>query len=735
MNTEIFVEEYRVDITADLSSLLTFALDDVKDFGSRQTSFSKTIVLPGTANNNRIFGHIFETGIANEYNQALANVGYNFNPAKSARCIIMQDFLQTFKGTIRMLEITKDRGRIEYEVALNGELTGLNVALSSGLLEDLDFSMYDVELNETNVIASWDNPGGTGVYFPLIDYGGYSQLKHNWDIKTFRPALYVREYIQKMFDAAGFRFVAPLFNTPRFKRLIIPHNQKKLTRVGTDVSDNISSTDVDITIYAPLEPEEDPAAVVYVPFETSSSTDWEITEDGGEPVYVTYVGTSAIQVTPEMDISGSIDAVPLPNGVKFSIIYRHLGIDYEVVSQTVFTDTFSIHLVSPSPITVSTGDIFFIRIDTISLPSDNVLHIDDVRLLVSATLAQTLNVNYGDTIMINKAIPKNIRQVDFLLSIVKLFNLYVYESRFDERLIMIAPFIDFYSAASANAVDWTYKMNRDKPIRIQPMSEINSKYYEFTYRDDSDYFNDLYKKRYNKSYGAHIYDSEFEFASQTSKLDLIFAPTPLVGYAGEDKIYPTIFKRSGSETTPVEEQIDSVIRIMQSKKITGVASWQIKNGDTVLTSVTDYGYAGHFDNPDNPGNDLNFGLPEELFFVLSTGDLTKTQFNVYWSTYMAEITDKDSKLVTARFYLTTKDIFELDFSKYVFVDGVLFRLNKIKDYNATLPSDCVVELLKVINTVYQFGVVTPEDPEMENALLWKTNDPFIDNDNEVILYK
>jgi hypothetical protein len=44
---------------------------------------------------------------------------------------------------------------------------------------------------------------------------------------------------------------------------------------------------------------------------------------------------------------------------------------------------------------------------------------------------------------------------------------------------------------------------------------------------------------------------------------------------------------------------------------------------------------------------------QQLFFVLVAGAcLTATQFNVYWSPYMAEITDKDSKLLTAKFYLT-----------------------------------------------------------------------------------
>jgi hypothetical protein len=177
---------------------------------------------------------------------------------------------------------------------------------------------------------------------------------------------------------------------------------------------------------------------------------------------------------------------------------------------------------------------------------------------------------------------------------------------------------------------------------------------------------------------------------------LIFASTPLIGYVGEEKIYPTIFKLSGT----TEETTDSKIRIMQTLKATGVASWAIKDGVTVLASTTNYGYAGHFDDPDNVTNDLNFGPLEELFFILVAGDLTVTQFNVYWSSYMAEITDKDSKLLTGKFYLTPKDILNLDFSIYVNVNGNLFRLNKITDYNLTKPDLCEVQLLKVINTLY-----------------------------------
>lgn len=728
MITEIFVEGKRIDINADISSLLTFAIDDVKDFSSRQTSFSKTVVIPGTGNNNAIFGNIFELGSSNDYDPLVNNIGYNFNAAKSARCVIFQDNLQTFKGTLRLLEIDKDRGRIEYEVALNGDLTTLNVALSSGYISDLDFSAYDTVYNSGNIVASWDHTPGAGVYWPLIDYGTYSAAKHDWNIRTFRPALYVKEFIDKMFSFAGFRYQCDLFNTERFRRLINPCNKKTLTKKSTYYLDVARNAPYSTAITEGFNEE--------IHFDTLTTL--------GDFVSVGGYGNSIFQYTaaaPVTDVltfyftitysksdaandggtlsfdtaSGPIASIPLPNGYSSP----------QTLSGSIQVPAF----------VITTGQAIGVMIDYPDATGTGTavlsVTITSARLTYGSGSGSTIvPVNPGEVIPINDNLPQNIKHIDYLVSIVKLFNLYVYEDRFDDRLIKITPFIDFYESGSGGSVDWTYKLNRDEPIKIKPLSELNSKIYNFNYKDDSDYYNDLYKKRYNLGYGSYVFDSEFEFASETNKLELIFASTPLLGYIGEEKVYPTIFKRTGAVIGAGEETIDSVIRIMQTKKITGVTSWDITGGPT-LVSLTSYGYAGHFDDPDAPSNDLNFGALSELFFALSAGNLSNTQFNVYWSGYMAEITDKDSKMLTAKFYLTPKDIFELDFGKYVYVDGVLFRLNKITDYNATIPSDCDVQLLKVIQTSYSFPPAIPPD---DLFLLWSDGDVLLFKDTEEILY-
>ena len=228
-------------------------------------------------------------------------------------------------------------------------------------------------------------------------------------------------------------------------------------------------------------------------------------------------------------------------------------------------------------------------------------------------------------------------------------------------------------------------------------SLVSLGHYEFSFKSDTDFYNDLYKKRYNLSYGSFKYDSQFEFINEVNKCEIGFSSTPLVGYQGEDKVFSTIFKSSNN----VEELIDSNIRILQAKKITGVTSWNLTDAlGSTYASLTSYGYAGHLDSPDAPSNDLNFGLPEELFFTLVSGSLSANQFNLYWSSYMAEITNKDSKLLTAYFKLDYKDIYSLDFSKFIWIDGSLFRLNKITDFNASEKDVCEVQLLKVIEKIY-----------------------------------
>jgi hypothetical protein len=722
INTEIYLEDYRLDLSKDLSTEYTYAIDDIQDFSSRNTNFSKTITLPGNAVNNKLFGHIFDFNNANFYNESADNVGYNFNASKAASCVIYVDKIQIFKGILRLLEITIDRGTIEYECAVFGELGGFVSAVGNKKIEELDFSAYDHQWSRDNIVNSWEQASGTtasgyGYYYPLIDYGQYSENnKRDWKVGAFRPALFVREYMDKIITGAGYTYTSDFFDSNLFKRLIIPNNQKNF---GTQKAynfqrrnDSYSFTEADGT-------------TKLIPMSIS-----EITQNytpNAQFTQFTYTGTS---------FTGTFECDIRLSWFKNSSIPFH----FDVLVNGTAINSFSwessssatpiVHELSVSGnITLNTNDVVSFRFRQ-DVATDFGLIVQIGQGLFKIKTASLTFVDYqlGDNIDINATcIPRGIFQKDFVASIVKMFNLYIVEDATKEKHLNIIPWIDYYQHTanflqindleeelkidntdllllddpSGQNLDWSYKVDRNKPFKIKPMSELNGRYFEYKYKQDGDFYNDDYFKRYSIGYADYLEDTGFEFANDKQTLEIIFAATPLVGYTGEDKIFPTIFHKSNTQNNPSEDRTEHVIRIMQVRKITGVHSWHIRNSNGNLGSaLTSYGYAGHLDNPNTPLADINFGVPTELYFNITTDYPSANLYNAFWSEYINEIIDKDSKLLTCNIYLKTTDIYSLDFSKLIYIDGSLWRLNKVIDFNPNVPDSTKCEFLKVIELTY-----------------------------------
>jgi len=680
ISTEIYIEDYKLDLLQDISTEFTYAIDDINDFGSKNTSFSKTISLSGTARNNQIFGFIFDLGNANFTDDTLPNVNYNFNASKAAQCKIFIDKVQIFKGTLRILEIVSQGKTIEYQCSVFGELGGFMSSLGNARLEDLDFSAYNHTYNVGSITGSWDASAGSGYYYPLIDYGNVSTNKIDFQFSAFRPSFYVKEYIDKIFNATDYTYESDFFNTDFFKRLIIPHNQKTLTSSSnTQLSAlNVSKDYIDYGTDFPIE------------YATTLLGNFTLTSS----YLFTYTGAISKVININLSLLGTYTL-----GYAGSIHIRKNGgiIGTYYVGAGFVGNDFEANI-NLTGISIATGNTISVTFDIAHIgDSDYEFTASLGTLDFTTTSSEIVPIGYGETIIANSTIPKGVFQRDFLLSLAKMFNLYIYDDTYDDKKIHIKPYIDFYSASSANALDWSNKIDRSKPLSIKPMSELNARYYHYKFKEDNDFYNENYKKKYNESYGDRVYDTSYDFSKNTESVEVIFAPSVLFQATGTDKKYPAIYKLSNNNTT--EDAMDSVIRIMQKKKITGVTSWTIKNGATTLTTLTSYGYAGHLDDPNNPTNDINFGSPKEVQIVVSNYPTTNL-FNAYHSEYIAEITDKNSKLLTCSALLNTIDIFNLDFSKYIWIDGILFRLNKVEGYNPMEYNTTKISLLKVIETTY-----------------------------------
>jgi hypothetical protein len=691
--TKIFIEGYELDLSKGLSNQITYAVDDLNNLDSKATTFSKTIVLPGSTTNNYLLGNIFEFNSANFTIDEAPNVMYNFNASKAAVCRIEVDGLQIVKGVFRLLEIIRDGENIEFEVAIFGELGGLVTALGNKRIEDLDFSAYNHNYTYANITASWSATFGSGYVYPLIDYGNVSVGNHgvakkDFQYKTFRPALFLKEYFDKMIAAAGYTYSSTFFNTAFFKRLIIPNNSKQLSTLSTTAL-NVSNSTAQSYNDVPY----DPSYFVSLTFPTQTTLGSFTTSNN-----YTFKYTGAVTLSGLLKLK--LTNVFYQNLNNSLTIYIKNKTQNTIIATYLFTNEDDITL----PELIIENNAVLNQNDEIEcqLFFDNTFQFfiswDTTQLTLNATSLIPVPLNLGEAIKMNDTIPRGIFQKDLFTSTLKLFNLMAIEDKFIEKHLIIEPYVDFYTGT---ILDWSDKLDRSKPIRMKPMSEATARYYELKWKQDNDFYNEDYRKKYNEGYGDRIFDNGLDFAKDKETVEVIFAASPLYGKTGEDKVYPAIYKKSNNNTA--EDPIEHVVRLMQIKHMTGdyaVSSWKIYNDNVNLGSNTTYLYAGHLDNPDLPNADLNFGATKELFFDLAAGNLSNNLFNVYYSPYLSEITDKDSRLLTANFKLTQQDIFNLDFSKFIYIDGGLYRLSKVIDYTPENNEVTKCELLRVINKTY-----------------------------------
>ncbi len=183
------------------------------------------------------------------------------------------------------------------------------------------------------------------------------------------------------------------------------------------------------------------------------------------------------------------------------------------------------------------------------------------------------------------------------------------------------------------------------------MGELNNKTYLFTYKEDKDYFNNLYKTRYNEIYGQQQYDIQNDFLKGEVKTEVIFSPTPLVNTIGHDRVISKIY---GVDTNGQIKPTNSNIRILYYGGLKNTAFQWSHIASSGTTLRTNYAYAGHLDDVDSPTFDLSFGVPREVNYN-PTRYTANNLYNKYWRDYIEQIADKDSKLFVGYFYLNEFD--------------------------------------------------------------------------------
>ena len=120
---------------------------------------------------------------------------------------------------------------------------------------------YNHERNRNNIVNSWDTSiieggvpvafsYGKGYTYPLIDYG-FTDDKQRYDLEHILPAIYVKEYIDRIFTDAGKTYSSNFLNSTLFKHLIIPFNEDKIRLTNAQTEERLFSADSASTTVLP----------------------------------------------------------------------------------------------------------------------------------------------------------------------------------------------------------------------------------------------------------------------------------------------------------------------------------------------------------------------------------------------------------------------------------------------------------------------------------------------------
>ena len=297
----------------------------------------------------------------------------------------------------------------------------------------------------------------------------------------------------------------------------------------------------------------------------------------------------------------------------------------------------------------------------------------------------------GGTVAVGSFLPDITGDV-FLKGLITMFNLMVKPSTQDSSVLEIEPLSEFYNS-SQDALDWTQLVDYSKELTVQPTINYASKEYNFDFKQDGDYWNTQYQNEYLDNYGEFQILSQSQYATQVTKMALPFSQKPLV------EIHPSLIVPASYQVNFDSAGAGQVVPKKGSAFIVYVgamrtADWKYHDEFNHQNNLTEYPYVGHLDDIDTPTSDLNFGVPQSVYYPATV--YTNNNLLQYHNTFIQELISRYGKLLTCFAKIDTSIINTLDFRNLININGVVYRLQKISDYDSTKDRTTQIELLRLI---------------------------------------
>lgn len=155
---ELYLGDELVEFSTEPQILMNYTVEDLTNPTAVKNSFSKTLTIEGTPNNNRIFGHYYDVTKV---------ISTGFNPAKRVPFTLWNNGEKVETGYLKLDRVRRNNGRITYDATLFGGLGDFLYSLTTDAdgneltLADLDYGTdMSMVVNKTTVGDAWEHIAG-----------------------------------------------------------------------------------------------------------------------------------------------------------------------------------------------------------------------------------------------------------------------------------------------------------------------------------------------------------------------------------------------------------------------------------------------------------------------------------------------------------------------------------------------------------------------------------------------
>jgi hypothetical protein len=507
----------------------------------------------------------------------------------------------------------------------------------------------------------------------------------------FKPSIQVKELYTQIFSQAGYEIESEFFDTNYFERYYLPLkflDETIFTAGAVPICYTFSGTAFQFNsfrTYYPLQVNN--TSCNNVPF--SNTVD-------SFTIPALYSGNYTFRSTIKFNYTGGTSASFIVMGYAFNTLTNKVPVRTTVYASGTGTDTLTFDY-SPT-ITGNTTVRTFYTVENIDLISYTFEIIKGPRIILG-------------TFDYSNEFPENdYKQIDFITSINKMFNMVCIPHPVKPKTIIVEPIINYIG--KGRILDWSDKIDYNSPITISPTTTILNGTINYNFKLDKDYGNQQFNIASNRIFGTYQLQLNQDYKDNSINFDTMFgSPTDIaLTNSSGDKL--TIENMAAIKNENVEGQSlqqYNPYRILPRIVFRGATipndNWGIPQSGTTnqlwyaetypqdrwqeTSRFTTYpfsysGFSHYLNwNAQDVANTNETIFPEQ--------DL----YDIYYYDYISDITAPENKIYQAKIYLTPNEIANLEFNEKILIKNTYFRINKISGYNLTEPTLCNIELIKL----------------------------------------